>query len=232
MASAAVRADSPESACCGYQFGYQRCRRRTISAADLPAHRGPLTRWFMSRPGSVATDASGRSASRPPDLRAMSDREPALPPSRDWHDASMPAPEIRYSDGSVRQGELLSPSVTPALGLDGADLTFIRINYQARLQFAETEVVIESPFRVSVGGEQRTLDPEVRADLGLLLAIYPATLASAVIQPDLSLRMVFESGSTIEVPQDLHYEAWQIEGPGSRLIVCPPEGDGTLAVWR
>jgi len=72
MASAAVRADSPESACCGYQFGYQRCRRRTIFRSRPTRARGPLTRWFMSRPGSVATDASGRSAIRPPDLRAMS----------------------------------------------------------------------------------------------------------------------------------------------------------------
>jgi hypothetical protein len=35
-----------------------------------------------------------------------------------------------------------------------------------------------------------------------------------------------------DVPyQHPQYEAWQVVGPGSRLIVCPPASGSGLAVW-
>jgi len=40
------------------------------------------------------------------------------------------------------------------------------------------------------------------------------------------------SGAKILVEQDPHYEAWESVGPGSRLVVCPPAGNGTLTVWE
>jgi Family of unknown function (DUF6188) len=91
--------------------------------------------------------------------------------------------------------------------------------------------VIGTPFRLITKEGKRTLDPDVRANLGPLIAIYPAYLASAEVETNLTLRLTFEGGATIEVPQNPHYEAWHVVGPGSRLIVCPPEGDGTLSVW-
>lgn len=145
---------------------------------------------------------------------------------------SMSAPEIRSSDGSTRPGATVGTDSLPPLDLDGQDLSFIRIDYQVRLQFHETEVVIETPFVLASHDEQWLLDPERRGELGPLLATYPATLRSAAVRSDLTLQLTFESGSSIEVPQHLHYEAWQIVGPGSRLVVCPPAGDGKLALWR
>jgi hypothetical protein len=144
----------------------------------------------------------------------------------------MSGPEIGDSDGTVRRGEVLSPSEVPALGLDGMDLDYFVIDFRVGLQFGQIVVTIESPFRLSVNGETRTFDPSSREDLGPVLAIYPATVVTATIEPDATLRMVFEGGFTIEVPQDPQYEAWQLAGPGKQLIVCPPEDDGTLAVWR
>ena len=141
-------------------------------------------------------------------------------------------PEIRSSDGSVRPGTTVSPGELPALGLDGVDLVFIRIDYQTRLQFGTTEVVIGTPFSLATDDGDQTLDPADRAGLGPLLSVYPAALASAVVETDLTLHLTFASGTRIEVPQDSHYEAWQVAGPGSRLIVCPPEGDRTLSYWR
>lgn len=126
----------------------------------------------------------------------------------------------------VRQPEL------PALGVDGTDLTFIRVDHQARLQFEQTEIVIETPFVITVHGHEVALDPERREELGPLLGIYPATMASATVEPDLTLRLLFDDGTTLRVPQHPHYESWHVVGPGSRLIVCPPAGDGSLAVWR
>ena len=54
------------------------------------------------------------------------------------------------------------------------------------------------------------LDPEKRAELGPLAAIYPTCLVSAVIEPNLTLQLTFEDGARIDVPQDREYEAWQI----------------------
>ena len=141
------------------------------------------------------------------------------------------APRIRYSDGLDREGQALRPTQVPRLGLDGVDLKFIRIDHQTRLQFEAAEVVIGTSFRFITDGRERTLDPEKRADLGPVLAIYPTSLASAVVEANLTLSLTFENGSRIDVPQNPHYEAWQVVGPGSRLIVCPPEGNGTPVVW-
>lgn len=141
-------------------------------------------------------------------------------------------PGIRYPDGSVHHGETLGPAQFPDLDLDGTDLTFIRIDYQTHLQFGDTQIVVETPFKITVDGAERALDPERRSGLGPLLALYPARLASAAIESDLTLRLLFEGGATVAVPPHPEYEAWHVVGPGSRLIVCPPAGSGMLAVWR
>lgn len=140
-------------------------------------------------------------------------------------------PEIRYADGSVRPGKQSKPTELPSLGLDGRDLTFVRIDHEVRLQFGDAEIVIGTPFELAADGEVLTLDPERRGALGPLLALYPDTLTSAIIDPDLTLRLTFATGAAISVAQHPDYESWQVGGPGSRLVVCPPAGDGTLAVW-
>ncbi len=52
-------------------------------------------------------------------------------------------PLIIRSDGSKLEGTTADPADW-TLTLAPCDLTFIRINHQARLQFEEVEVVIES----------------------------------------------------------------------------------------
>ena len=123
------------------------------------------------------------------------------------------------------------PQAAPTLGLEGVDLSWIEIDFQIRLKFADTVVTIGTAFRLAADAAVHDLDPEVRSDLGPLLAVYPATVATAGITDDLTLRIEFGSGATIEVPQDPHYESWLINGPGSRLIVCPPSGGSGLAIW-
>lgn len=137
----------------------------------------------------------------------------------------------RYPDGSKRRVSMFAPAEIPPLELDGIDLTFIRIDHQTRLQFDDVELVIQTPFRLKTSAGEWMLDPEKRANLSPLLAIYPVSLASAEVDADLTLRLAFENGAGIDVPQNPYYEAWQIVGPGSRMIVCPPKGDGMLAVW-
>lgn len=110
------------------------------------------------------------------------------------------------------------------------ELTYIRVSHQTRLQFGQTEVVIESPFELRVAGVRHALDPGERAGLGPLLAVYPDVLGTAAVDSDGTLRLLFASGSSLVVPPDDHYEAWQIEGPGTRLVLCTPGGT-ELAVW-
>jgi hypothetical protein len=117
------------------------------------------------------------------------------------------------------------------LGMTPCDLTFLRVDHQTRLQFEKTEVVIESPFLFTIGGVEYRLDPGERAGLGPLLSLYPDTLSSAVLDADATLRLGFASGAQIVVPPDRQYEAWQINGPGTYLVVCVPGTSGDLAVW-
>jgi Family of unknown function (DUF6188) len=140
-------------------------------------------------------------------------------------------PFIRSSDGRVRQGEMVCAASIPALQFDGADLTSIRIDFQIHLHFDETTVTIGTPFRLTVGGKSHALDPDARSKLGPLLAIYPGKLQSASINSELTLRLEITGGAVIEIPVDRSFEAWEISGPESRLIVCPPAGEGGLAVW-
>jgi hypothetical protein len=119
----------------------------------------------------------------------------------------------------------------PALQLEGVDLTWIEIDFQVRLKFVDTVVTIGTAFRLTADGTAHVLDPELRSELGPLLAVYPATVATARITDDLTLLIEFMNGATIEVPQDPHYESWLINGPDSRLIVCPPSGGSGLVIW-
>jgi hypothetical protein len=142
-------------------------------------------------------------------------------------------PYITSGNGTVRPGRTTSGDDLPVLGLDGMDISWIHIDFQVRLVFAQvkTEVTIGTASEFTAPGREYSLNPEARSDLGPLLAVYPATVGSASISSGLALKLQFTSGAAIEVPQDPHYEAWQIAGPGSRLIVCPPAGSKGLAVW-
>lgn len=140
-------------------------------------------------------------------------------------------PYILSPDGRTREGATVPPAALPPLQLEGADLTFIRIDHQVRLQFGDCEVVIETMFRLTSEGSMVLLHPAEREGLGALLRIYPTTLRAATVDADLTLRLEFAGHTTLEVAQDDAYEAWQINGPASRLVVCPPGGSGRLAVW-
>jgi hypothetical protein len=140
-------------------------------------------------------------------------------------------PSIRYSDGTAREGKVLSAADLPDLQLDGTDLSSIEMDHATHFNFDNKRVSLEGTFRLIVGAATYEFDFDVRSTFGPLMAIYPATLLSATIDSDLTLRLEFDGGQIIETMQDPHYEAWQISGPEARLIVCPPAGGEGLAVW-
>lgn len=143
----------------------------------------------------------------------------------------MPTPPyIRTSDGSIREGQIVRARDHPTITVDEPDLSFVRIDHQVRFQFGATEVVIESPFTlIEAAGFRHDLETDHRADLGPVLALYPDSLLSMGVSTDGDLRLDFESGATVVVPSSPHYEAWEVNGPGTRLVVCTP--GGALGVW-
>ena len=112
-----------------------------------------------------------------------------------------------------------------------SDLTYFRIDWQTRLQFGETEVVIGCPFVLEKDGFVYDLDPETQGDLGPLLDLYPDTLADSSVDTEGTLRLKFASGAIIIVLANPQYEAWQVNGPDNHLVVCLPGTSGDLAVW-
>jgi len=144
---------------------------------------------------------------------------------------AMPEPPyILDSKGNVREGATNRPGDERALRSPKADLSFVRIDHQARLQFEDTEVVIEAPFVFQVGEVTYSPDPDTRAELGPVPALYPGTL-DATVDEYATLTLRFASAASITVAQDSRYEAWQVNGPGNYLVVCTPRTDGRLAVW-
>jgi hypothetical protein len=139
-------------------------------------------------------------------------------------------PYIRNSDGTVAEGSR-AWARDWTLTIELHDLTYIRINHQTRFQFQDTEVVVESPFVLTIADTDYALDPGEREKLGPLLGLYPDTLGSASVDDDGTLRLTFASGAAVVVPPNPHYEAWQVVGPGSALVVCEPGGEGRLSVW-
>jgi hypothetical protein len=138
-------------------------------------------------------------------------------------------PEIMRSDGSRSEGKVIRAG--GSLDLPLGDVSFIRIDHQARLQAGEVEIVIESPFTLMAEGTEYALDPGERGGLGPLLALWPDELTTASSGSDGTLNLTFGNGAILTVPPDPHYEAWQVAGPGTALIVCMPGTEGQLAVW-
>jgi len=153
-------------------------------------------------------------------------------PRADAKRTSVPFPSAREDQNGAVAGDGLVRRDGDGwtFAISEPDLTFIRIDFQTRLRFGPTEVVIESPFQLEAHGQSWLLDPDDRAALGPLLALYPSRLDSCGADQDRVLRLTFDGGSQITVPPDPNYEAWSIVGPGTALVVCTP-GSGDLAIW-
>jgi hypothetical protein len=143
-------------------------------------------------------------------------------------DSQPHAPYIIHADGSVSQGESIDAGQF-VWEHPLSDLTFFRIDHQARIQVEDVEFVIGLPFSLKSDGVEYALDPAERSGLGPLLALYPDTVEQASVDGLGTLGLRFGSGASITVPANPRWEAWQIVGPGTALVVCSP--GGRLAVW-
>ncbi|MFD0416856.1 DUF6188 family protein [Streptomyces sp. NPDC127108] len=120
------------------------------------------------------------------------------------------------------------------LGLRGLDVTKISVDYQLSLLLgSDACVVLEAPFQLSWGsaagdGPQDMLDPG-QQDVAAALALFGATILSAVAFKTGVLRLVFDNGLHLNCRANPSFEAWQVAGPGDWRFVSLPGGD--LAVW-
>ena len=62
--------------------------------------------------------------------------------------------------------------------------------------------------------------------------MYPNTFTSASVDDKATLRLTFTDETTITVPAGPQYEAWQVKGPGTFLVVCVPGTSGEIALWE
>jgi hypothetical protein len=80
------------------------------------------------------------------------------------------------------------------------------------------------------GAPATTLEPEeANPALGALaVTLRHQQVRRCVVKTGGDLELEFGSGLMIEVPPDPHYEAWQLDLPGHKIIAMP---GGELAVW-
>jgi hypothetical protein len=99
----------------------------------------------------------------------------------------MQAAGSRLAEGGVR------------FSLTEPQITCLRIDYQARIQFGEAELVIENPFELTVMAQSYRLDPIDRAELGPFAALYPDIASDIVMSVRGELGVTFESGTRLIV---------------------------------
>jgi hypothetical protein len=123
--------------------------------------------------------------------------------------------------------------VSPVGFLSGLTVHQVRVGYDLRLvswsDENDVEVVMEAPcFVTDPGGTEHRIEHDNLGTIPALLALQ-SRIITEVSADHGSLRAVFDDGSTLMVPPLDQYEAWRIEGPGDRGVVCMPGGE--LAVW-
>ena len=111
------------------------------------------------------------------------------------------------------------------------DISWIRIDFQTRIQMNDLEFVIECPFQFTRNEDVLLLDPNERERLGPFLAIYPGLVSEGWVSHSGCLNLAMGDGTSIVVEPDPRYEAWQIVGPNNLLVVCTP-GGGEPAIWN
>lgn len=94
--------------------------------------------------------------------------------------------------------------------LDDATLDCIVIDDQSTLCFGRTEIMINGPFVLEVGGAVHHLSPQRWADLGPLAALYPSSLRWLWTSAEGALTLVFHHGAVLTVPADPVNAAWSV----------------------
>ena len=143
-------------------------------------------------------------------------------------------PYIRDAQGNIRQGETIDGALSVPIGsgrveqcrLDNAFSLAIEASGEWWLLKIEVPFDVASPQAASerFGSDGRPSAWGSAAD-----ALLNNTVADASVTAEGVLRLAFADGTRLDVEPSQHWEAWQLEGPGERLIVCGPGGQ--LSRW-
>jgi Family of unknown function (DUF6188) len=101
----------------------------------------------------------------------------------------------------------------------------------SRLPRAGVEVVVESTFlHCAANGYRSLCTPDRPATVAPALAVLHRSVEWASTSDEGALTLAFDDGSGLTVWPNSDFEAWQVVGPGSALVVCMP-GGGRPAEW-
>jgi Family of unknown function (DUF6188) len=122
--------------------------------------------------------------------------------------------------------------------LGDAQVTQVLLDYRLGITILDNDndwlkLVIASMFSTRDGGPDvptALIHPEkATSDLGALaVTLRFQRLSKCYIAKDGTLTLGFESGLTITVPPDAHYEAWDLDHKLFKVIAMP---GGELAIW-
>jgi hypothetical protein len=145
-----------------------------------------------------------------------------------------PRPFIRDAQGSRRQGETIDGPLSVPIGsgrveqcrLDNAFSLAIEASGEWWLLRIEVPFVVASPEGTSerFGSDGRPSAWGPAADVLLHNTVADASVTAAGV-----LRLAFADGTRLDIEPTQQWEAWQLEGPAERLIVCGPGGQ--LSRW-
>ncbi|MEU3167273.1 DUF6188 family protein [Streptosporangium sp. NPDC006930] len=144
---------------------------------------------------------------------------------------------VMRSDGTVTTpADLAELEDRWLLPYRGMRVVQVQVSYQLTLLLdGDAQVTIESTATLTSGSlsapdaEPVQLAPE-RQEVAPALALFGATLVSAVAFKSGALRLVFDTGTHLTVKPDSHYEAWNTRGPDDVRFICLPGGG--LSIFR
>ncbi|MEU3163784.1 DUF6188 family protein [Streptosporangium sp. NPDC006930] len=144
---------------------------------------------------------------------------------------------VMRSDGTVTTpADLAELEDRWLLPYRGMQVVQVQVSYQLTLLLdgdaavnMETTATLTSGSLSAPDAEPVQLAPE-RQEVAPALALFGATVVSSVAFKSGALRLVFDTGTHLNVKPDSHYEAWSTCGPDDVRFVCLPGGG--LSIFR
>ncbi|MEU8377730.1 DUF6188 family protein [Streptosporangium sp. NPDC048865] len=145
---------------------------------------------------------------------------------------------IMRSDGTVTTpADLTELEDRWLLPYRGMRVIQVQVSHQLTLLLdGDVQVSIEStatltrgPLSAPADAEPVQLVPE-RQEVAPALALFGATVVSSVAFTSGALRLVFDTGTHLNVRPDSRYEAWSTCGPEDLRLICLPGGG--LSIFR
>ncbi len=136
--------------------------------------------------------------------------------------------------GAVNASETSELQEEVRLPLHGYDVTQCCVDIRLVLNFLgdgpSRTVSIESVFELTLpDGQLLLLQPGENSTMGPTLLLHGKTARDAVAYSDGALQIRFTDGTSVRVPRNDDYEAWELTGEDGYRVVATPQGG--LVTW-